>query len=108
MVHSLWAMSSGGILGAGLGLGEPAIVPAGHTDLILSVLGEEWGFAGIMCVALLYAALLVLSLRIALRARTDYAFLLALGLVLLTGFEILLIAGGILDLVQLSGGHPLP
>jgi cell division protein FtsW (lipid II flippase) len=103
VVHSLWAMSSGGILGAGLGLGEPAIVPAGHTDLILSVLGEEWGFAGIMCVALLYAALLLLSLRIALRARTDYAFFLALGLVLLTGFEILLIAGGILDLVPLSG-----
>ena len=45
MAHSLWAMASGGALGTGPGLGESDVIPAGYTDLIVSVLGEDWGFA---------------------------------------------------------------
>ena len=103
VVHSLWAMATGGAGGTGLGLGEPGGIPAGSTDLILSALGEELGFAGFAVVFGLYAVLLYLGLRIALRAATDYAFFLALGLVLLIASQALLIAGGILDLVPLSG-----
>ena len=44
-----------------------------------------------------------MALRIARRARTDYAFFLALGLALLISGELLLISGGILDLFPLSG-----
>ena len=47
VVHSLWALSTGGITGTGAGLGEPGMVPAAATDLILSALGEEFGFVGI-------------------------------------------------------------
>jgi hypothetical protein len=103
VVDSLWALSAGGPLGAGIGLGQPALIPAASTDLILSALGEEWGFVGFLTVFLLYGALLYVGMRIALRAPGDYTFFLALGLVLLTALEILLIAGGILDLVPLSG-----
>ena len=41
--------------GAGIGLGEPQLVPAAHTDLILAALGEEWGFLGVAAVFALYA-----------------------------------------------------
>ena len=41
--------------GTGLGLGDPQLVPAAHTDLILSALGEEWGFLGVAAVFALYA-----------------------------------------------------
>lgn len=103
VVQSLWAMSAGGAAGAGPGLGEPQFIPAGYTDLILAVLGEEWGFAGLLAVAVLYAVLLLLALRIARLAPTAYQFFLALGLTLLLALELLLISAGILDLVPLSG-----
>lgn len=103
VAQSLWALSTGGPTGTGPGLGEPGIIPAGGTDLILSALGEEFGFAGFLVVFLLYAALLYRGIRIALGAASDYTFFLAFGLVLLTALQILLISGGILGLVPLSG-----
>ena len=39
----LWALSSGGIGGAGIGMGEASLVPAAHTDLILAIPGRKWG-----------------------------------------------------------------
>jgi cell division protein FtsW (lipid II flippase) len=103
VVHSLWAMSSGGPLGAGPGLGESDVIPAGYTDLIVSALGEEWGFLGVASIYAIFALLIWLGIRIARRARTDYGFFLALGLTLLMAGELLLISGGILDLFPLSG-----
>ncbi|HYO80949.1 MAG TPA: FtsW/RodA/SpoVE family cell cycle protein, partial [Bryobacteraceae bacterium] len=103
VVHSLWAFATGGPFGTGLGLGDPGIMPAAHTDLILAVLGEEWGFVGVLAIGVLYTVLIWIGLRIALRAATDYAIFLALGLTLLTAFSMLLITGGVLDLLPLSG-----
>jgi cell division protein FtsW (lipid II flippase) len=92
VVHALWAMASGGAFGAGLGLGDPEIMPAAHTDLILAVLGEEWGWFGFTGVYILYALLIWLGFRIAMRAKDDYSFFLALGLTLLIAFSTLLIS----------------
>ncbi len=103
VAHSLWAMASGGPLGTGPGLGESDVIPAGHTDLIVSVLGEDWGFLGIVSVYLIFGLLIWIGLCIARRARTDYGFFLALGLTLLISAELLLISLGILDLFPLSG-----
>ena len=103
IAHSLWAMSTGGATGTGLGLGDPGIIPAGHTDLILSALGEELGFAGFALVLVLYAFLIARSIRAAMRAATDYQLFLALGLTLITAWQILLITTGILGLFPLSG-----
>ena len=103
VAHSLWAMASGGALGSGPGLGESDVIPAGYTDLIVSVLGEDWGFLGILSVYLIYAVIIWMGLRIARRARSDYAYFLALGLSLLVSAELLLISCGILDLFPLSG-----
>src|SRR5207248_9254514 len=55
LAHSLWGFATGGATGTGIGLGEPQLVPAAHTDLILAALGEEWGFLGIAAVFTLYA-----------------------------------------------------
>ena len=65
LAHSLWAFATGGAAGMGIGLGDPQIVPAAHTDLILSALGEEWGFLGIAAVFALYALIVYRALRIA-------------------------------------------
>ena len=103
LAHSLWAYATGGIAGTGIGQGDPQFVPAAHTDLILSALGEQWGFLGIAAVFALYAFLVYRSFRIALRARSDYEFFLAAGIGAATALQILLIAGGSLGVLPLSG-----
>ena len=103
VAHSLWAFATGGAFGTGLGLGDPQWMPAAHTDLILAALGEEWGFLGVLAVLALYAALVWFGIRVAFRARSDYNFFLALGLTLAFALQIILIAGGVLGLIPLSG-----
>jgi len=103
LAQSLWAYATGGFWGTGPGLGDPALVPAAHTDLILSALGEEWGFLGVAAVFAVYAFILYRSARIALRARSDYEFFLAAGLGVAMALQILLIAGGSLGVLPLSG-----
>jgi len=103
LAHALWAFATGGVSGMGIGKGSPQVVPAAHTDLILSALGEEWGFLGVAAVFALYALIVWRALRIALRARSDYEFFLAAGLAAATALQILLIGGGALGVSPLSG-----
>ncbi len=103
LADSLWAFATGGVAGTGIGLGDPQIVPAVHTDLILSALGEEWGFLGVAAVFALFAFIVYRALRIALRARSDYEFFLATGLAAATALQLLLISGGALGVMPLSG-----
>ena len=103
LAQSLWAFATGGTFGTGLGLGDPALIPAAHTDLVLSALGEEWGFLGVLAVFALYAIILYRAFRISLRAESDYAFFLGTGLAAATALQILLISGGALGVLPLSG-----
>ncbi len=103
VVHGLWAMASGGGFGAGIGRGQPELIPAAHTDLVLAALAEETGFAGLLAIILVFTFLFWRSLRIALRAAADYEFFLALGLTLALALEGVFIAGGVAGLLPLSG-----
>ena len=103
LAHALWAFSTGGVWGSGPGYGDPGMIPAGSTDLVLPAIGEEWGFAGVVSVFLLFGFLIYRAFRIALRAVSDYAFFLALGLASLLAFEMLLISAGVLGALPLSG-----
>ena len=103
LAHSLWAFATGGVWGSGPGLGDPSLIPAGHTDLVLPAIGEEWGFAGVATVLLLFGFLVRRSLRIALKAPSEYGLFLALGLTALIAFEMLLISAGVLGAIPLSG-----
>jgi cell division protein FtsW (lipid II flippase) len=103
LAHSLWAFASGGAFGSGPGWGDPAMIPAGNTDLVLPAIGEEWGFVGVAGVLLLLGYLVHRALRIGLRAPNEYGLFLALGLAALIAFEMLLISGGVLGAIPLSG-----
>ena len=103
LAHSLWAFATGGPVGSGPGWGDPGMIPAGHTDLVLSAIGEEWGFIGVATVCLLFVWLVGRLLRLALRSANDYAFFLALGFATLIALEMLLISGGVLGAIPLSG-----
>ncbi len=103
LAQSLWSLAGGALTGTGLGLGDPGQVPAAHTDMVLAAIGEELGFLGLLAVFTLYAALVWRGIRTARRAGTTYGFFLALGLSVLTALHILLIAGGVVGLLPLSG-----
>jgi cell division protein FtsI/penicillin-binding protein 2/cell division protein FtsW (lipid II flippase) len=103
LAHALWAFSTGGPYGSGPGWGDPEMIPAGNTDLVLPAIGEEWGFAGVATVFLLFAFLISRALRTAIGATTHYGFFLALGLASLIAFEMLLISSGVLGALPLSG-----
>ena len=103
LAHALWAFATGGSWGSGPGWGDPALIPAGHTDLVLPAIGEEWGFAGVASVCLLVGLLVHRAFRIGIAARDEYATFLAVGLGTLIALEMLLISGGALGAIPLSG-----
>jgi cell division protein FtsW (lipid II flippase) len=103
LAQSLWAFSAGGLSGMGLGLGSPEFVPAVHTDLILSAIGEELGFLGVASCLALYALIALRGFRAARDQSDDYGMFLALGLTLNIVLEALLIAAGATGLVPLTG-----
>jgi cell division protein FtsW (lipid II flippase) len=103
LAHGVWALATGGLRGSGPGWGDPAMIPAGSTDLVLPAIGEEWGAFGVFTVLLLAGFVVSRAFRIAARARSDYGFLLGVGLGSLLAFEMLLISAGVLGALPLSG-----
>ncbi|MGH4024355.1 MAG: FtsW/RodA/SpoVE family cell cycle protein [Pseudonocardiaceae bacterium] len=82
-------------------------VPERHTDLALASLVQQWGLlAGVA--AVLAAVLLVWRLALAARvARTRQAALVAAGLAVLFGVQVVVFVGGNLGLLPLAGA-PFP
>jgi cell division protein FtsW (lipid II flippase) len=103
LAHSLWAFSSGGVTGSGLGQGSPELVSAIDTDFIFAAIGEELGFLGTVTVLVLYGLLVYRTFRIMRNSPGDYSFFLCLGMMTITALQIILICGGVLGLVPLSG-----
>ena len=101
--HALWALASGGPWGLGPGVGDPQLIPAGHTDLVMAALGEELGYIGFATVAVLFAILVWRLLRIAVRAPGDYTAFLTIGLTLALAVQGLVIVAGMLGLLPLAG-----
>ncbi|HLH03537.1 MAG TPA: FtsW/RodA/SpoVE family cell cycle protein [Bryobacteraceae bacterium] len=103
LAHSLWGFATGGPFGSGPGQGDPSVIPAGHTDLVLPAVAEEWGFPGVAIICFLFAVLVSRAFRIAVRAPDEYALFLAAGFGSLLACEMLLISGGVLGAIPLSG-----
>jgi cell division protein FtsW (lipid II flippase) len=103
LAQGLWSLAGGALTGTGLGLGQPQRVPEVHTDLVLAAVGEQLGFLGLLAVLALYALLVWRGFRAAFRAGSAYGFFLALGLAVLIAIQTLLIAGGVLGVLPLSG-----
>ncbi len=95
IMQSFIAMGSGGLFGRGLGHSaqKAYLLPHPHTDFILSIIGEELGFVGFFMVISLYAILIYHGFSIAKKARDLEGSLLATGLTLCIGLQVLLHAG---------------
>ncbi|HWC85701.1 MAG TPA: putative lipid II flippase FtsW [Solirubrobacteraceae bacterium] len=103
------AIGSGGLFGVGIGQGvqKAFYLPEAQTDFILAVIGEELGVLGIFGLVCLYAMIAWSGLRIARRAASRYAKLLAAGLTTLIVSQATLNIFVVLGLAPLTG-VPLP
>jgi len=103
IVQSLLAVANGGLLGRGIGMGSPSLVPIAQSDFIFSAISEETGLLGAVGILALLAVLVNRGMRMALRSTDTFQRLLAVGLVAhLVGQSILIIAGN-LRLLPLTG-----
>jgi cell division protein FtsW (lipid II flippase) len=107
LAQGWFAFASGGMVGTGLGLGSPTLIPYVGSDFILAAFGEELGMLGVSAVLLLYVVLVGRGLRIAVERHDSFEKLLAVGLTTLIGLQVFVIAGGVLRLIPLTG-VPLP
>lgn len=109
VLQSLIGLGSGHLLGVGLGNGGEkwGYLPNPHTDFIFSVIGEELGLVGAMCVLILLAAFCWFGLRVAARAPDRYGGLLAVGLVAWIAAETVINVGAVVGLLPVTG-IPLP
>jgi cell division protein FtsW len=81
-VHqSLVALGSGGLSGVGIGQGRQkfGFLPEAHNDFVFAMIGEEWGFLGVVMLVALYTAMVLVGFRIARRAPDAFGELIAVG-----------------------------
>lgn len=82
IMQSKIALGAGGIAGAGFMHGTQSqldFVPEKHTDFIASIIGEEWGFTGMMSLIAIYAALILMMMMMARRCENRFARLAIAG-----------------------------
>ncbi|OGO25164.1 MAG: hypothetical protein A2W33_09600 [Chloroflexi bacterium RBG_16_52_11] len=103
IVQSLLAVTNGGIFGRGAGLGNPGLVPIPHSDFIFPSIAEESGLIGGLGLILLIGLVLARGMRIALYTDNPFHSYLAAGLTAFLVGQSLLIIGGNLRLLPLTG-----
>jgi cell division protein FtsW (lipid II flippase) len=103
LVQGLYGMASGGLLGRGLGGGQPYITPLVQSDLVISAFGEELGLAGVMAILLIYGLIVQRGLRTAMLVKDPFSKLLAGGLSFMLALQVFVIVGGVTRLIPLTG-----
>ena len=104
------AVGSGQLTGKGYRQGSQSqlrFLPARHTDFILAVLAEEWGFLGVAIVLGLYGLYIVSAARVAQRARDRPGILLVVGLLSVFCFHVLYNSAMAVGFLPITG-IPLP
>lgn len=103
IANGIWAMSSGGIKGQGIGQGFAKTIPEAHTDMILPSSGEEFGWAGILSIFIAFLIYLHRAIIIGRHSGRPFLFYLCSGIGIATFVQFLLIAGGSIGALPLSG-----
>lgn len=103
VVQSLYAMASGGVIGAGIGLGYPNYVPLAKNDFIFSAICEEMGMIGGIGVIFLFFMLVYRGIKISLRVTNPFNKAVAAGISAMFGYQTFIIIGGVIKFIPLTG-----
>ncbi|MCP4329327.1 MAG: rod shape-determining protein RodA [Alphaproteobacteria bacterium] len=110
ILQSQIALGSGGLFGKGYMQGTQAnlnFLPEKQTDFIFTMLSEEFGFVGALTLIGLYLLLLIYGYAIALRSRSQYGRLVALGITSTFFLYIFINVAMVMGLIPVVG-VPLP
>jgi cell division protein FtsW len=109
LAQSFIALGSGGFTGIGLGSSKQKLsyLPESHTDFIFSIIGEEFGFIGVIIVIALFLVVFIKGISIANRAKDRFVYYLATGLSLMISLQALINFAVATGLVP-TKGLPLP
>lgn len=106
-IQSVIAIANGGLNGRGPGLGFPTVVPVAHSDFIFTAISEELGIIGALAVLMLFFLLVFIGFEIAKFTPDRWEKYIAAGVSIFLGAQALIIIGGNLNLIPLTG-VPLP
>jgi rod shape determining protein RodA len=104
------ALGSGGLLGKGYGLGSQSqlnFLPEKQTDFIFASLAEEFGFVGCFSILMLYAAVVVIALRISSISHSHFGRLAGAGITSTFMVYVLINAAMVMGLAPVVG-VPMP
>jgi cell division protein FtsW len=92
LIQSLYAIGSGGLFGVGFGNSRQKFLflPYGESDFIFSIITEELGFIGAVCVIAVFALLIWRGIRVAMRAPDMFGTLVAGGIVSIIAIQVLM------------------
>ena len=109
-VQGLYALSSGGWFGLGLGASREKWVgglPNAHTDFVFAIVGEELGLLGSLAVLVLFSTLIFGGVRIAKRSTDPFARLAAAAVTVWIAAQALVNIGAVVGMLPITG-IPLP
>ncbi len=103
IVQGMYGMAWGGLVGRGLGQGDPTLIPFSYSDFIVASVGEELGLTGVMALIVLYGIIVERALRTALVCRDAFGKLVATGLGVVFALQVFVVIGGVTKLIPLTG-----
>jgi cell division protein FtsW (lipid II flippase) len=103
VVQGIFGLAHGGIVGTGLGLGDPKKTPLSQSDFIFSSLGEELGLIGVFAILALYLLFVSRGLRIGFAGQDDFGRLLGVGLSFVIALQVFIVIGGVTRVIPLTG-----
>jgi cell division protein FtsW len=103
--HSLMALGSGGLFGAGIGLSKQkwGNLAEAHTDFIFGVIGEEFGLLGTIATLVAISLLVICIIKIALTAKDSFSRYLGLGIAFWIGIQSLINLASATSLIPVVG-----
>lgn len=104
--QSLIAIGSGGMFGKGFNISE-VYVPVRESDMIFTVIGENFGFIGSCFVILMYFILIYRMIRVCFDTNNEFYSYIATGIVMMILFHVFENIGANIGLLPLTG-IPLP
>ena len=109
LLQSLYALGSGGWFGVGLfnSRQKYAFLPFAESDFILSVIGEEIGFVGLVLFFALLGFIVFRGLRIASKSKNIFGFILSVGITMIFGIQVIINAMVVTGSIPPTG-LPLP
>lgn len=109
IIQSQIALGSGGFWGVGLGAGKQKLfyLPAAHTDFIFSIIGEELGLFGVVCVILLFIFLIWKMWQVIYSIQEPFGKLICIGVAVLIAFSAVINIGVSIGCLP-TKGLPLP